>query len=118
MSELAAVHRNFPLPTDEQAQWLIGQGVPVPALFNPWVIRCAEVVFTGRTFEFQRHAERVISLRCPRSRALHRPDRVAPYQQQARMLARLCILSRRSRPDFQSGDDLRRRQAARPSDAT
>ena len=44
-------------------RWLIGQGVPRPALFTPWVIRRAEAVFTGRTFEFERRAEEVIVFR-------------------------------------------------------
>ncbi len=58
---LAAVHRSWGFPTDDELLWLLRDGVNENAL---WPISGATVRFEGRTFDLDPNGVRTLAFRC------------------------------------------------------
>jgi hypothetical protein len=58
---LAAVHRSWGFPTDDELRWLLRQGVNERAL---WPISGATVRFDGSTFDVDHNGLRSLTFRC------------------------------------------------------
>jgi hypothetical protein len=60
---LAAVHRGWGLPSQDQVRWLLDQGLDADALCRPWLISATTVRFDGNTFTTDPDGERALTFR-------------------------------------------------------